>query len=102
VIKKLMLKTGYPNFFSLSYRRIEVSEIEAKTAIKAAHAMGLNFAGVDLIRSSRGPLVLEVNSSPGLEGIETSTKKDIAGMVIEYIENNYKDADTQNKTKGRG
>jgi ribosomal protein S6--L-glutamate ligase len=61
---------------------------ERKIAIKAAHAMGLNVAGVDLIRSARGPLVLEVNSSPGLEGVESATGKDVASTIIEFIEKN--------------
>jgi ribosomal protein S6--L-glutamate ligase len=56
--------------------------------VNAAKALGLNVAGVDLLRSSRGPLVLEVNSSPGLQGIENSTGLDIAGMIIDYIEEN--------------
>ena len=66
---------------------------ERKIAIKATKAMGLSIAGVDIIRSSSGPLVLEVNSSPGLEGIETATQKDIALMMIKSIEKkcNYKE-----------
>jgi ribosomal protein S6--L-glutamate ligase len=68
--------------------RVDISEEEAKAAVNAARALGLNVAGVDLLRSSRGPLVLEVNSSPGLQGIETSTGLDIASMIIEYIEQN--------------
>lgn len=67
---------------------VEITEEEAGVAVNAAKALGLNVAGVDLLRSSRGPLVLEVNSSPGLQGIETSTGIDIAGMIIEYIEAN--------------
>ncbi len=59
---------------------------ERKLAIKATKALGLSVAGVDIIRSSGGPLVLEVNSSPGLEGIETATQKDIAQMMIKSIE----------------
>ncbi len=59
---------------------------ERRLAIKAAHAMGLNVAGVDLIRSARGPLVLEVNSSPGLEGVESATEQDVASAIIEFIE----------------
>ena len=65
---------------------IKLTKEEKNIAIKAAAAMGLNVAGVDMIPSSRGPLVLEVNSSPGLEGIEMATKKDIAGTVVKYIE----------------
>ncbi len=69
---------------------VKISEEEAAMAVNAAKALGLNVAGVDLLRSSRGPLVLEVNSSPGLQGIETSTGLDIASMIIEYIEKNIK------------
>jgi ribosomal protein S6--L-glutamate ligase len=67
---------------------IELSDQEELTAIKAAKAMGLGVAGVDMLQSSDGPLVLEVNSSPGLEGIETATKIDIAKEIIKYIERN--------------
>ena len=63
---------------------------EKKIAIKAAKAMDLKVAGVDIIRSSKGPLLLEVNSSPGLEGIENATNKDIAGEMIKAIEKNFK------------
>ena len=63
---------------------------EKRIAIKAAKAMDLRVAGVDIIRSSKGPLLLEVNSSPGLEGIEGATNKDIAGEMIKAIENNIK------------
>lgn len=61
---------------------------EKSTALAAAKAMGLGVCGVDMIPSSRGPLVMEVNSSPGLEGIETTTKIDIAGEIMNYIERN--------------
>lgn len=67
---------------------VELSAEEQEVAINAAKEMGLILAGVDILRSNNGPMVIEVNSSPGLEGIETATDKDIAGMVIEYIENN--------------
>lgn len=67
---------------------IELSDEEDRTAIRAAKAMGLGIAGVDMLQSSRGPLVLEVNSSPGLEGIEKATEKDIAREIIRYIERN--------------
>lgn len=67
---------------------IKLSKEERETAVKAARIMGLNVAGVDLLRSNRGPLVMEVNSSPGLEGIEKATKKDVAGMIISFIEKN--------------
>lgn len=65
---------------------VELNDNEKETAIKAVKAMGLGLGGVDLLRSSRGPLIMEVNSSPGLEGIEKATQKDIAGCIIEYIE----------------
>jgi ribosomal protein S6--L-glutamate ligase len=67
---------------------VDLSSEEEETAIKAAAAMGLGVAGVDLLQSDRGPLIIEVNSSPGLEGIETATGKNIAGKIIEYLENN--------------
>ncbi|MFZ1701910.1 MAG: 30S ribosomal protein S6--L-glutamate ligase [Pyrinomonadaceae bacterium] len=65
---------------------IELSDQEEDAAIKAARVMGLGIAGVDLLQSARGPLILEVNSSPGLEGIEVATKKNIAREIIRYIE----------------
>jgi len=69
---------------------IEISEHESLIAVKAAKAMGLKIAGVDMLRSSRGPLILEVNASPGLEGIETTTGVDIAGKIIKLIERDTK------------
>lgn len=65
---------------------IELTDEEENAAIKAARVMGLAVAGVDMLQSSRGPLILEVNSSPGLEGIEAATGKDIAKSIIRYIE----------------
>ncbi|MCH1551559.1 MAG: 30S ribosomal protein S6--L-glutamate ligase, partial [Pseudomonadales bacterium] len=65
---------------------VRATSDERRLAIKAAKAMGLVVAGVDIIRSKNGPLLLEVNSSPGLEGIETATEKDVAAMMIEAIE----------------
>ncbi|VGO18125.1 30S ribosomal protein S6--L-glutamate ligase [Pontiella sulfatireligans] len=79
---------------------IRITPEERSTAVRAAKIMGLNLAGVDLLRSNHGPVVMEVNSSPGLEGIETSTGKDIAGLIIEHIEKNAKPGNT--KTKGKG
>jgi len=64
----------------------QLSTAETDTALRAARVMGLNVAGVDLLRSKRGPLVLEVNSSPGLEGIEAATGVDVGGEIVEYIE----------------
>ena len=79
---------------------VRITPEERRTAITAAKAMGLNVAGVDLLRSSRGPLVMEVNSSPGLEGIENATGKNVAGMIVSWIEKNQQPWKT--RTKGRG
>ncbi len=79
---------------------VKLKPEERALAIKAAKVMGLDVAGVDLVRSAHGPLVLEVNSSPGLEGIETATGKDVAGAIIEYIEKDSQKG--PNKLKGKG
>lgn len=73
---------------------------ERLTAVRAAKIMGLNVAGVDLLRSNHGPVVMEVNSSPGLEGVETATGKDVAGMIVKFIEKQAKPGNT--RTRGRG
>lgn len=75
---------------------IKLTEEERKTAVKAAKAMGLNVAGVDMMRSSRGPLVLEVNASPGF-GVEKVTGRDVASAVIEYVEMNAKRRNKKDK-----
>jgi len=67
---------------------VPISEEERYVALKSAEVLGLKIAGVDLLRSARGPLILEVNASPGLEGIETTTGNDIAGKIIDLIERN--------------
>ena len=69
---------------------IKLSRAEKSAAILAAKKLGLGVAGVDMLQSSRGPLILEVNSSPGLEGIENATGIDIAGKIVEYLEKNIK------------
>ena len=79
---------------------VRLSPAERKTAINAAKTMGLNMSGVDILRSNNGPVVMEVNSSPGLEGIEKATGKDVAGMIIEFIETNAQPH--KNKTVGKG
>ncbi len=79
---------------------VRLSKDERATAVNAAKVMGLNLCGVDILRSSHGPVVMEVNSSPGLEGIERSTNKDVAGMIFEFIEKNAKP--NANRTKGKG
>ncbi len=67
---------------------IKLTPEERSTAVRAAKAMGLNVAGVDILRSNHGPVVMEVNSSPGLKGIETATQKDVAGKIVEFLEKN--------------
>lgn len=79
---------------------IRITPAERATAVRAAKTMGLNVCGVDLLRSNHGPVVMEVNSSPGLEGIENATNRDIATMIIDFIEKNAKLGHT--KTRGRG
>lgn len=79
---------------------IKITPTERKTAVAAAKAMGLNMCGVDILRSNNGPVVMEVNSSPGLEGIEKATNKDVAKMIIQFLEKNAKPY--KNKTKGKG
>jgi D-alanine-D-alanine ligase-like ATP-grasp enzyme len=79
--------TAYATARDALYSSIE-NLPEGDPAILAAKAVGLGIAGVDMLQSERGPLVLEVNSSPGLEGIEKTTKEDIAGKIIQYIERN--------------
>lgn len=79
---------------------VRITPEERSTAVRAASIMGLNVAGVDLLRSNHGPVVMEVNSSPGLEGIERATGKDIAGMIIQFIEKNAKAGRTRTRGKG--
>jgi ribosomal protein S6--L-glutamate ligase len=78
----------------------ELSETERTTALRAATALGLNVCGVDMLRSKRGPLVLEVNSSPGIEGMETATGVDVAGAMITFLEQQAKPGATS--TRGAG
>jgi ribosomal protein S6--L-glutamate ligase len=78
----------------------KITPLERETAVRAARTMGLNVAGVDLLRASAGPVVMEVNSSPGLEGVEAATGKDIAGEIIKWMEKNAKV--NASKTKGKG
>ncbi|MDA1000448.1 MAG: 30S ribosomal protein S6--L-glutamate ligase [bacterium] len=78
--------------------RTKITPEERSTAVRSARIMGLNVAGVDMLRSHHGPVVMEVNSSPGLEGIETASGVDVAGQIIQFIEKNAQ----PNKTKTRG
>lgn len=89
-----MKRTGAEGDFRSNIHRggtaeiIKLTKKEEKVALKAADSMGLSIAGVDLLQSSRGPLILEVNSSPGLQGIEKATGVDIAGKIVNYIASN--------------
>ena len=83
-----------------SARLTKLSALERRTAIKAAHTMGLNVAGVDILRSDRGPLVMEVNSSPGLKGIEEATGVNVAGKIIEFIESHVHTGKSKRRVKG--
>jgi ribosomal protein S6--L-glutamate ligase len=80
---------------------VTITAEERKTALRAANTMGLNVCGVDILRAERGPVVMEVNSSPGLEGIETATGKDIAGDVIKFVEKTAKKGKTGTKGGGK-
>ena len=78
---------------------------ERSTAVRAAKIMGLEVCGVDLLRSNHGPVVMEVNSSPGLEGIERASEKDVAGMIIEYLEKRVTEVahkSSRSRTRGKG
>ncbi len=78
----------------------KITPEERSTAVRSAKIMGLNVAGVDLLRSNHGPVVMEVNASPGLEGIEGATGKDVADLIIQFIENNASPGNT--RTRGTG
>ncbi|HHP7230348.1 MAG TPA: 30S ribosomal protein S6--L-glutamate ligase [Xenococcaceae cyanobacterium] len=89
-----MKRQGAPGEFRSNLHRggqaetIKLTPEERSTAIRAAKAMGLRVAGVDLLRSNHGPVIMEVNSSPGLEGIEKATGVDVAGKIIDYLDKN--------------
>jgi len=101
-----MKRTGGEGEFRSNLHRggsakvIKLTPEERLTAVRAAKSMGLNVCGVDMLRANHGPVVMEVNSSPGLEGVEKATGLDIAGKIIEYIEKNAKPGAT--KTRGKG
>jgi len=101
-----MMRTGAEGDFRSNLHRggtakmVKITPEERSTAIRAAKVMGLNVAGVDILRANHGPVIMEVNSSPGLEGIETATGKDVAGQIIDFIEAKAKSGNT--KTKGQG
>ena len=84
---------------------VRLTPEERSTAIRAAKIMGLNVCGVDLLRSNHGPVIMEVNSSPGLQGIETASNKDIAALIIQFIESRIKslvNTSDRSKTRGKG
>lgn len=91
-----MLRKGAEGEFRSNLHRggsasaVKITPAERKTAVQAVKALGLRAAGVDILRSKRGPLVLEVNSSPGLEGVEKASGKDVAGLIIQFIERHAK------------
>ncbi len=101
-----MMRTGADGDFRSNLHRggsakvIKLTPAERRTALKAAKAMGLNVCGVDMLRANDGPVVMEVNSSPGLEGLENATGIDVADKIIEFIENNAKPNRTATKGKG--
>ncbi len=79
---------------------VKLTPEERSTAVRSARKLGLRVAGVDMLRSNHGPVVMEVNSSPGLEGIEASSGKDVAGAIIEYLEKNAKPGKTKDRIQG--
>jgi ribosomal protein S6--L-glutamate ligase len=101
-----MQRTGAPGEFRSNLHRgghaeaVKITPEERKAAILAARSMGLNVCGVDLLRANSGPAVMEVNSSPGLEGIEQSTNVDVAGKIVEFLEKTARPGRTRTKGKG--
>ncbi len=101
-----MIRTGREGDFRSNIHRggtaekVKITPEERSTAVRAAKILGLNVAGVDILRANHGPVVMEVNSSPGLKGIEQASGMDIAGMVIDFIEKNAQHG--KNKTRGKG
>jgi len=79
---------------------VKLTPEERSSAVRSARKLGLRVAGVDMLRSNHGPVVMEVNSSPGLEGIEASSGKDVAGAIIEYLEKNAKPGKTKDRIQG--
>jgi ribosomal protein S6--L-glutamate ligase len=101
-----MMRSGKMGDFRANLHRggraetVTISADEGRTAVRSAEVLGLNVAGVDLLRSNRGPVVVEVNSSPGIEGMEQASGADVAGAMIEFLERNAKRGET--KTRGAG
>jgi ribosomal protein S6--L-glutamate ligase len=114
-----MKRQGAPGEFRSNLHRggtatlVRLSPEERATAVRAARIMGLNVCGVDMLRSNHGAVIMEVNSSPGLRGIEAASGKDIAGLIIQFIENRLKSLETakldpsgqmptRTRTRGKG
>lgn len=101
-----MKRTAEPGEFRANVHRggsasvVKITKAEREIAIKAAKVMGLRMAGVDMLRSERGPLVLEINSSPGLEGIEKSTEQNVAEKIVEYMIKNAKPINHKSRYQG--
>ncbi len=101
-----MKRTGKEGDFRSNLHRggsaevVRITPEERSTAVRSARIMGLNVAGVDLLRSNHGPVVMEVNSSPGLEGIEKATGKDVATLVVQFVEKNAKPGRTRARGSG--
>lgn len=103
-----MIRHAAPGEFRSNLHRggtaesVELTDEERGSAVRAAEVLGLGVAGVDLLRSERAPLVLEVNSSPGLEGIETHTETDVAGRIVSYVEEHSGRGTPRERTRDRG
>ena len=101
-----MMRRGAPDDFRSNLHRggtaerVRITPEERATVARAVAVLGLNVAGVDFLRSNHGPVIMEVNSSPGLEGIENTTGQDIAGKIVKFIETHYKPGRV--RTRGRG
>ena len=106
VVVASMMRSGKSNDFRSNLHRggkaeaVTITEEERATAIRSAEVLGLNVAGVDMLRSNRGPVVMEVNSSPGIEGMEEATGVDVAGAMIEFLETSARRGET--RTRGIG
>jgi ribosomal protein S6--L-glutamate ligase len=104
-VRAAMIRQGAEGEFRSNLHRggsasvAKLSPEERLTAVRAAKSMGLNVAGVDMLRSNHGPVIMEVNSSPGLEGIENASGKDLAGQVIEFLEKRATRGKTQDRVK---
>lgn len=101
-----IMRQGSPDDFRSNLHRggiarpVKITPEERSTASRAASVLGLNVAGVDFLRSDHGPVIMEVNSSPGLEGIENATGQDIAGRIIRFMETNARPSRTRTRGKG--